>query len=421
MFTVRLESGLVRLQTRGTSALSKLRVLYSFPGGDMKSFMRCGWISMVVIFMVAVIIGLNSGGVVFAQAPGQEAEPALEGLDPVLLVQGKEVQGNVKIAVTRGQFQYYFANEEDKAAFEKEPSRYEIQLGGMCAKMGAPVSGNPDLYTVHKNRIYIFGSGECKTRFEAAPEKYVEDANVIKLSSTLTAEAYKKGSELIEKAVLAMGSPTLIDGLVNFQEKSLSLQTRRGADVEIKSNVTLAFPDKVRTEQTQPDFVNPTVMRETTVVMTANDVFAVTPNGVRTMRDAYRVDQRHELKRRPLAIVRARKTAGFTAAAVGTAKVGETAVEQVALEIDGSTHTLGIEPATGRIISLSYRRRGPGGDFGQVVKVFSDFREVNGVTLPFKVAATFNGQPWKEQSSAIELINLNGKLDPALFERPKQQ
>ncbi|MDQ2856475.1 MAG: hypothetical protein M3R68_09110, partial [Acidobacteriota bacterium] len=46
---------------------------------------------------------------------------------------------------------------------------------------------------------------------------------------------------------------------------------------------------------------------------------------------------------------------------------------------------------------------------------------VNGVTLPFKITATFNGQPWKEQSATIESITINGKIEPAFFERPKQK
>jgi YHS domain-containing protein len=371
------------------------------------------------VLTVAALICLNCVVVAVAQPQAQEAVPALEGLDPVMLVQGKEVQGNLKIVITRGRFQYFFANEEDKTAFEKEPARYEIQLGGSCARMGAPVNGDPDLYTVHKAHIYIFGSGECKKLFEATPEKYLEEENTTKSTEVLTPEAVKKGRELIEKAVAAMGSPALIDGLANLQEKSSSWQTRRGKEVEIKTKLIFLFPDMVRAEQVQPDFVNPSVNRETTVVMIANEGFAITPNGILQLPDANRINQQNEIKRRPLAILRARKNSDFTVAAIGSAKVADAAVEQVVVQIDGAAHTLGIDPATGRIISITYRRRGPAGAFGEIVKVFSDFRSINGVTLPFKITATFNGELWTEQSSNIESIAINGKIDPALFEKPK--
>jgi hypothetical protein len=106
-------------------------------------------------------------------------------------------------------------------------------------------------------------------------------------------------------------------------------------------------------------------------------------------------------------------------AAIGSSKVGEIAVEQVAIEVDHSVYTLGIDPVSGRILSLSTHRRGPQGNFGQFVQTFSDFRTVDGLTLPFKTTATFDGQPWKEQSPTIEAIAINGKIDPALFEKPK--
>src|SRR5215813_11777456 len=96
-----------------------------------------------------------------ATGRAQEAVIPLEGLDPVMLSQGKEVQGDMKYKVTRGKFQYIFASAENKATFEKDPSRYEIQLNGHCARMGSPTGGNADLYFVHKGRIYIFGSEEC--------------------------------------------------------------------------------------------------------------------------------------------------------------------------------------------------------------------------------------------------------------------
>jgi hypothetical protein len=43
---------------------------------------------------------------------------------------------------------------------------------------------------------------------------------------------------------------------------------------------------------------------------------------------------------------------------------------------------------------------------------------VNGLTLPFKIAAAFDGQPWKEQSADIHEITINEKVGPQVFEKP---
>src|SRR4026208_1405871 len=189
------------------------------------------------MFKSLLLIILISCSVAAARAQAStETVIPLEGLDPVMLSQGKEVQGDVKFKVTRGQFQYLFATAENKATFEKDASRYEIQLGGHCARMGAPTTGNPDLYFVHNGRIYIFGSEECQTLFKATPEKYLEvPAPVI---APATAEMIKRGQELIAKAVETLGG-TKLDQLVSFQRKEL-----RGN--QIKSNLLIAFPDAVR-------------------------------------------------------------------------------------------------------------------------------------------------------------------------------
>ena len=179
----------------------------------------------------------------WAKAQTQTVIP-LEGLDPVMLSQGKEVQGDMKFNVTRGQFEYLFANAENKATFEKDPARYEIQLNGHCARMGAPTTGNPDLYAVHNGRIYIFGSEDCQKAFKAAPEKYLEVPAPPKTPPT--AEMVKRGQELIAKAAAAIGGSKL-DQVASFQRKDL-----RGNDA--KNTLLVSFPDSVRQETVRQTF-----------------------------------------------------------------------------------------------------------------------------------------------------------------------
>lgn len=164
-------------------------------------------------FVVLALITCTASG-----QSGQTVIP-LEGLDPVMLSQGKEVQGDMKYKVTRGQFEYIFANAENKTTFEKDPARYEIQLDGHCARMGAPTTGNPDLYTVHNGRIYIFGSESCQTLFKAAPEKYLEIPAAPK--SSPTAEMLKRGDELLTNAVEALGGGAKLDQLASLQIKDV--------------------------------------------------------------------------------------------------------------------------------------------------------------------------------------------------------
>src|SRR5687767_11440996 len=167
--------------------------------------------------------------------PAQQPPPVvpLEGLDPVLFSQGKEVMGKMTISVTRGRFQYVFATEENRVLFEKAPEQYEIQLGGTCARMGPTVGGNADIYSVHLGRIYIFGSGGCKKLFDAAPGKYLEPVTSKEIDAT--ADSVKKGRALIEKAAAAMGGATKLAGVTSYQEAAMATAMQQQKPVEVKT------------------------------------------------------------------------------------------------------------------------------------------------------------------------------------------
>ena len=364
-----------------------------------------------VILLTAALLGWQAQSA-RSQSQSSQATPVLEGLDPVMLVKGKEVQGELNITVTRGPFQYLFASAETKAAFEKEPARYEIQLGGACARMGPPVGGNPDLYAIHKERIYIFGSANCKTVFQAAPEKYLEAEET---AQAPTADAIKKGQSLIEKAVGAMGGAARLDALANYQEQRKAMQHRHSGDVEIKYVTTVVFPNQSRQEEIGPDY-------KQVIVITPTESFGYSPASSRPavpLREMVRAGYEKQLARNPLVILKNRKEANFKAFAAGPDKIGDTVVEQVAVETNGFKVKLGIDPATGRVLSLSYKGRGPGGTVGQVTRTYSDFRTVDGLLLPFKIVGTFNGESDSQVSTTIETITVNGQVAPAAFEKPK--
>jgi putative intracellular protease/amidase/YHS domain-containing protein len=98
---------------------------------------------------------------------------ALRGLDPVLLTEGKKVKGKADLSITREGFRYLFADAANRARFEKEPERYEIQFHGQCAMMPT-ARANPDLFTVYKGLIYAFGSETCLSSFQDRPDEFVK-------------------------------------------------------------------------------------------------------------------------------------------------------------------------------------------------------------------------------------------------------
>lgn len=59
---------------------------------------------------------------------------AIQGYDPVaFFTQHKPVKGSGQFSSAYNGAKYWFASADDKALFDKEPSKYELQFGGYCA------------------------------------------------------------------------------------------------------------------------------------------------------------------------------------------------------------------------------------------------------------------------------------------------
>ena len=357
------------------------------------------------LLVVIVLLGFaTTNALAQGSSPSSETVIPLEGLDPVMLSQGKEVQGDMKFKVTRGRFQYLFANAENKATFEKDPSRYEIQLDGHCARMGAPTNGNPDLYATHNGRIYIFGSEECQTLFKATPEKYLEVPAAPK--SPPTAEMVKRGQELIAKAAESLGAGAKLDQLVSLQKTDLR-------ENQVRNILVLAFPDTVRQETIRPTFT-------LVSVITPSDSFVLVNNTARPMGESNRNAVAKELNHELIVLLRARTRPDFKVSLASNGADDKTQ-EYVDVELPGFITTLGIDPASGRVVSQTYRGRGPGGVVGQIAISYSDYRTVEGLSLPFKMTATFDGQAFPALSATTEVVTVNGQIDPSSFKKPTKQ
>ncbi|MBM4013781.1 MAG: hypothetical protein FJ293_02315 [Planctomycetes bacterium] len=96
----------------------------------------------------------------------------LRGLDPIELIDGREVEGAPELAVDHGGFRYHFISEDTRELFLADPERYGVQWDGACGRMG-PLSGvgHPDRFAVWNERIWLFASDQCRTGFLKSPEK----------------------------------------------------------------------------------------------------------------------------------------------------------------------------------------------------------------------------------------------------------
>jgi putative intracellular protease/amidase/YHS domain-containing protein len=108
-----------------------------------------------------------------ASAVASDAKLALDGLDPVELIQGQTAKGQPQYSAERGDFRYLFKSEENRSKFASDPEKYGLQLNGKCV-LSDTMPGSQKLHTVVDGRIYLGGTEHCIERFKESPGTFVD-------------------------------------------------------------------------------------------------------------------------------------------------------------------------------------------------------------------------------------------------------
>lgn len=127
------------------------------------------------------------------QSPGGKFSPvnahAIDGNERVLLKGGDVVsyftknaytQGNPSIKSTYENVTFYFSSAENKALFDKEPTKYLPEFGGYCANgvvYSIPWGGDADSFEMINGKLYIFGGKGSRDAFMLNVPKNVALAN----------------------------------------------------------------------------------------------------------------------------------------------------------------------------------------------------------------------------------------------------
>lgn len=343
--------------------------------------------------LILMIIGML---IVAAAAQQAEVVTVLKGNDPIELIEGREVAGSETLNVVRGRYRYLFASEANRKKFVGDPDRYQIQFGGGCGQMGSlSGAGNPDRYYVFDGRIYIFASEQCRNSFKADPKKHLEGPDAVPAG---TAAEKKRGAELIALALRGMGGAKAVDGVKKYRENIALVYSQDGKVTEYRQTLTYEFPGRYRNEY---DWGSSTDAME----LAGGRVTSINSKGTWVREEPVRAAMERELYRNPLAILKARRSTGFAAFGVGSGKLGETMVEYLKVAYHGATTTLAIDAATGRILQAAFRDRK--GAYGEIVRSFSDFREVSGLIIPFGIQESFNGKPVRSPVVRLDSVIVN--------------
>lgn len=358
--------------------------------------------------MLRFLISLTASLTLLVSSHADTPRPklALKGFDPIELAAGKEVPGKEGLESTHGLFHYRFASEENKAAFDKQPVERGIQFGGACGKMGPFTGmGSPDRFYVHDRRIYVFASEMCRNAFKKDPEQYIEKPNPV---PTGTKEQLEQGKVILSKVLEGFGGENQVDGIQGYETHYRHIYQQNGKELVGHYTTAWSFPDKYRFEEKFTTAYGQGFSGSKGFQFAGKDAWAIDA-------PVTEVAQRRAL-REPLAMLRNRHADGFVAVATGAVELEGKTVDKVDVAYRGATTTWFVDPKTGRILQLSYQARK--GTVGNFVFKYSDFKNVEGLVIPFNRVEFFNGKEITSPVVHLDKVVLQ-PLNQAQFELPK--
>jgi zinc protease len=225
-----------------------------------------------------------------------------------------------------------------------------------------------------------------------------------------TLEARQAGAELLAAALAAHGGAEALAAFRSVRQTASAVAQVPGSELRVEIDQLVVYPDRIRQAVTLPQG---TMVQ----VLDGDEAFLETPAGVQPLDGKRRDSLSLGLLRTLPVLLRAAAEGQLDAVWAGTGTVDETPVEYLDVSMAGQTLRLAVEASDHRIVELRYRGTDFGGAPGEVSQVYSDFRQVEGVLLPFAVEATFEGRPY--MNSTITGAEVNGEVDAALFSRPQ--
>jgi YHS domain-containing protein len=106
---------------------------------------------------------------------------AIQGYDPVaFFTDHRPVKGNAQFQSQYSGAKYYFASAEHRAAFDKDPAKYEPQFGGFCAygaSRGKTVPVKIETWEILNGRLLLQYDLDVKSKFDKDPQGTLKKAD----------------------------------------------------------------------------------------------------------------------------------------------------------------------------------------------------------------------------------------------------
>lgn len=217
-----------------------------------------------------------------------------------------------------------------------------------------------------------------------------------------------EGKALLAKVIQAAGGAEKLNSIKVMRSKGKLTLKQQGMSLDTEE--TAVLPDKVHAAMNTP-------MGSMTMVISQQDSFLQTPGGVQPLPGSQKEDQLNSLHRNLWYVAQHANDPQYTFSAGGAEKVGDLETSILDISAAGQQFRWYVDPKTGHVVRTQFEGNGPTGPATRVID-YSEWKTVDGITLPYHGEISVNGQP--NATLSIDSYEVNPTIDPKIFEKPAQ-
>ena len=254
--------------------------------------------------------------------------------------------------------------------------------------------------------LVSFCGAAVKDKFAELAPIHIAIAQAGASSAPAPAASNPEGKTLLARVIAAAGGAEKLNAVKAVRIKANVTLKEQGLSLD--GDETDVLPDKVHNSMK-------TAVGEIVMVVSPKENFiSVGPIGVRPLPSSQRDDALKSLRRAVWYVAQHANDSKYVFRAQGTEKIGEVQATVLAIHGDDQDWLWYVDPA-GHVVRVQYQADGPTGPSTRIVDD-SDFKPVDGITLPFHQEMTVDGKP--AASAAVSSYEINPTVDAKIFDKP---
>ena len=237
----------------------------------------------------------------------------------------------------------------------------------------------------------------------------IPEARPAVAGAPVTAAALERGRAVLAAAQAAAGGLERLRAITDVTRTTLGKRTTPQGEMAVTSSDILVFPGALRSEQTLP-------FGTMISYYDGASGWISTPRGVRELPDRMKKQLQATLARNTLNLLRAE--GDFTVQFEKREKVGGNDADVILISKEGQSVRLFVDSSTGTVLKKAYRAPSRRGGMAELEETYSEYKEVSGIRVPFRVQVTRNGSNFMEVS--LTEVKFDTGVDlPDLAKKPQ--